>query len=669
MRQSAKERIAARTIVHLRSTADAADTYTATFMTGQTVTHYRVGEKLGEGGSGVVYRAEDLALSREVVLKFFSREGAAGVAPFLHEARTISSLNHPNICTIYEIGEHEGRHFLAMEMLDGQVLSRAIGGRPLKIDRVIDFGTQMADALDAAHTERIVHRDLKPANIFVTRSGRIKLLDFGVAVLLPRRADPTTPSLSRSSSAGTIPYMSPEQTRAEELDHRTDLFSLGTVLYEMATGSRPFAGPTAADVRAAILSQPPQPPSTLNPAVPSELDRIISKAQEKDPALRYQTASDLRADLQRLKRDLDRAIGAGPRAIQKPEVTRAMRSSVWLRIGAMGGLSLIAGIGWLAVARSRSGAAAPGELITGAVQGADIVLPSDIAPAPSPGRSNAARPAPSAPTPQKPVPQPHSDTNAASVTAPPPAVDPRPSASIDQLLVGRQQIALKLYDQAIQSLQKVADGPDRRQAIDAAFLIASVHDTRGDVANAMGAYVEIANRFPEDPRAAEALLRLAESTLKAKRRDGEQEAARTLTQVVATYPASSEAPRALLMRGDIEARQARYQRDDVLGGSVPIAAVTYRELIDRYASSDAATEAFNRLARIYVDAKRFEIAALTFQMLAARDAANRYDAWFAAAELFDKRLNDKARARAAYSRVPPSSSHYAEAQKRLARKL
>jgi serine/threonine protein kinase/tetratricopeptide (TPR) repeat protein len=639
-------------------------------MTGQTVTHYRVGEKLGEGGSGVVYRAEDLALSREVVLKFFSREGAAGVAPFLHEARTISSLNHPNICTVYEIGEHEGRHFLAMEMLDGQVLSRAIDGRPLKIDRVIDYGMQIADALDAAHAERIVHRDLKPANIFVTRSGRIKLLDFGVAVLLPRRTDPTKPSLSRSSSAGTIPYMSPEQARAEELDHRTDLFSLGTVLYEMATGSRPFAGSTAADVREAILSQPPQSPCTLNPAVPLELDRIISKAQEKDPALRYQTASDLRADLQRLKRDLDRVNGAGPRATPKPGVPWAMRSSRRLRIGAIGGLSLAAGIGWLAIAGARSwpGAAAPGERVTGTMQGADIELPSAIAPATSPGRATAARPPRPAAVPQKPVP-PHSETNAASGTAPPPTVDPRPAAPIDQLLVGRQQIALKLYDQAIQSLQKVADGPDRRQAIDAAFLIASVHDTRGDAANAMGAYVEIANRFPEDPRAAEALLRLAESTLKLKRRDGEQDAARALTQVVAKYPASSEAPRALLMRGDIEARQARYQRDDVLGGSVPIAAITYRELIDRYASSDAATEAFNKLARIYADAKRFEIAALTFQMLAARDAADRYDAWFAAGELFDKRLKDKARARAAYSRVPSSSPHYAEAQKRLAGKL
>src|SRR5258708_3346944 len=161
-------------------------------MTGETITHYRVGEKLGEGGSAIVYRAEDLTLGREVVIKFFASDQAGGIARLQHEARTISSLNHPNICTIYEIGEHDGRHFLAMELLDGQVLSQVIGARPLAIARVIDFGTQIADALDAAHSEGIVHRDVKPANIFVTRSGRIKLLDFGVAVMLPRRVDSTT---------------------------------------------------------------------------------------------------------------------------------------------------------------------------------------------------------------------------------------------------------------------------------------------------------------------------------------------------------------------------------------------------------------------------------------------------------------------------------------------
>ena len=225
-------------------------------MTGQTVTHYCVGEKLGEGGSAVVYRAEDLSLGREVVIKFFSCAGAGSVARFQHEARTISSLNHPNICTIYEIGEHDGRHFLAMEMLDGQVLSKALGDRPLPTDRLIDLGTQIADALDAAHAEGIVHRDVKPANIFLTRSGRIKLLDFGVAVMLPRRVDPTI-ARSLFSTGGTIPYMSPEQARVEDLDHRTDLFSLGIVLYEMATARRPFIGTTASDLIAAIVNSVP----------------------------------------------------------------------------------------------------------------------------------------------------------------------------------------------------------------------------------------------------------------------------------------------------------------------------------------------------------------------------------------------------------------------------
>src|SRR6266487_900308 len=327
-------------------------------MTGQTVTHYRVGDKLGEGGSAVVYRAEDLALGREVVIKFFSGDGAGSVARFQHEARTISSLNHPNICTIYEIGEHEGRHFLAMEMLDGQVLSKAIEGRPLKIEQVIDFGTQIADALDAAHAENIVHRDVKPANIFVTRTGRIKLLDFGVAVMLPRRADPTM-ARSLFSTGGTIPYMSPEQARVEDLDHRTDLFSVGIVLYEMASGQRPFSGGTAADLLSAIVNEQALPPRAINPAVPLELERIISKALEKNPALRYQTASDLRADLHRLKRDLDRAASARALAPGRTAWPRSMRSSFWFLTAAVAGASAIIGSAGIAsvVWRARSGSA------------------------------------------------------------------------------------------------------------------------------------------------------------------------------------------------------------------------------------------------------------------------------------------------------------------------
>jgi serine/threonine protein kinase len=282
-----------------------------------------------------------------VALKFLPPNALEHRERFLREAQAAASLNHPNICTIYEIGEHQGRPFLAMEMLDGQVLSSTIGGRALKTADVIDLGTQIADALDAAHTEGIVHRDVKPANIFVTRSGRIKLLDFGVAVMLPRRVDPTT-ARSLFSTGGTIPYMSPEQARVEELDHRTDLFSLGIVLYEMATGKRPFAGATAADVLAAIVNQLPIAPRTLNPDVPVELERIITKALEKNPMLRSQTASDVRADLQRLKRDLDRAAASGAQSAGRSPALPSLRASIWLGAAAALGVVAVAGSAWWA---------------------------------------------------------------------------------------------------------------------------------------------------------------------------------------------------------------------------------------------------------------------------------------------------------------------------------
>ena len=224
---------------------------------------------------------------------------------------------------------------------------------------------------------------------------------------------------------------------------------------------------------------------------------------------------------------------------------------------------------------------------------------------------------------------------------------------------------LKLFDQAIETLRPVAQGLDREQAINAAFLMAAIHAARGDVANAMGKYVEIANRFADDPRAAEALFRLAESTMTSKRRDKEREAGEILTNLVHTYPTSPVAAQALLTRGDIEARQGVYQRDELLGGSILTAAITYREVVDRYASTEAAEAALAKLARLYTDAKRFDTAAETFQALAERDATGRYDAWFQAANLLDKHLKDKTRARAAYARVAPSSPHYTEAQRRL----
>ncbi|MGE3889401.1 MAG: protein kinase [Vicinamibacterales bacterium] len=300
-------------------------------MTGQTVSHYRIGERLGRGGMGVVYEAEDLRLGRKVAVKFLPEDACCdpeSVQRFLREARAISSLNHPHICTLHDIGAREGQQFMVMERLEGEPLKARLARGPLPLDEVLAFGEHIADALDAAHAKGIVHRDLKPANLFVTTRGQVKVLDFGVAKLTePGRASAGAETIGGSdqvtmagSAIGTIHYMSPEQARGLEIDGRSDLFSLGIVLYEMATGKAPFQGATAAVVFEGILSGVPPAPSQVAAGVPEDLDRIVFRALEKDREMRYQSAADLRADLRRLRKALESGrtlmatAGATPRA-------------------------------------------------------------------------------------------------------------------------------------------------------------------------------------------------------------------------------------------------------------------------------------------------------------------------------------------------------------------
>jgi len=348
-------------------------------MLDQTISHYRILNKLGGGGMGVVYEAEDQRLGRRVALKFLPEDLAQDPQArerFQREARAASALNHPNICTIYDIGEHENRLFIVMECLEGSTLKHRIEERAIPLDQILEFGVQVADALEVAHAANIVHRDLKPANLFLTRRGQAKILDFGLAkVAGPARPMETAAGsmataavdpahlTSPGSTLGTVAYMSPEQARGEELDARTDLFSFGAVLYEMATGKQPFTGNTSAIIFDAILNKPPTAPVRINPDLPAGLENVINRCLEKDRTLRYQTASDLRADLQRFRRDTQSskiAAVTGSAAVASAAAIPAARKSKTGLLAGVAAAAVLAGLatayfaGWFTSARPYS---------------------------------------------------------------------------------------------------------------------------------------------------------------------------------------------------------------------------------------------------------------------------------------------------------------------------
>ncbi len=631
-------------------------------MIGKLVSHYRVLAKIGEGAAGVVYKADDLSLGRGVALKFITPDQSwdtSAMLRFQHEARMASSLNHPNICTVYEIGEHEGSQFIAMELLEGLTLSSAIAGEPLATVDLLSFAIQICDALEAAHGESIVHRDMKPANVFVTTRNQVKILDFALAQFNPARVpvEQTNVKVWGRGAAGTVPYMSPEQINQSAVDARSDLFSVGIMLFEMATGRRAFGGKNVADIQQSILRDITPQPRLLNQAIPEELNRIIIKALEKNRELRYQTASDLRADLRRLKRDIESQAEPIP---AKPVPRRTLYWE-FARYGM--GIAIAAGLILVGVATFRHSGEPP-QTPPMPPRPAPRVSSIALAPAVIPGPAAIVTPAPNPIT--APTAAPRTRTNAAAAPLNPPSatasvapvVVPKPvvtDAAAQDLRIVQTMMKSGLLDQAAAKLSElVAAYPGTQEALEGYFLKADIQEKRNRPDDAMATYVEVAERFKDNPRAAEALYKFARLTLRSARPGKSVEAQKTLGTVAKEYGKTKWAPLALLAKGELERPQ-----------DAPAAIATYDQIAREYPRSDVHSVALWRLAGLYEKEKSYALAADTLSYLAKSHTRNADEAWFRAAEIYRRRLNNPAKAREAYTNIPASSRYFNDAQKYL----